>query len=418
MPVPSLRVGIVGGSIAGCSAAIELLRLGHDVTVFERSKGELVGRGAGIGTPTPLFEKLVERDLVDPDMPRFTAAHHPLVGKSDEDPRFGHTALRLDLDMVLCNWGELYRSLRKRVPDESYRGGLGIVDVQLADEPGAPVTLKLTDVTEPEFDLVLFADGYQSLGRRILYPSAGNDYRGYVLWRGILDESELSDPKPLETRLFRIHYKGLPGNAVFYFVPGSGGSIRQGERWVNWACYIPIEQKDLKPFLVDRRGVQHVASLPPGSMRPDQEQELKKLMQEHLPTYFADIVAASSETFAQPIYTVEVPGYYRSGCCLLGDAGSVAPPFTGSGVFKAVNNAIDLASSLDSTDPLSRSLEDWSDRQLATAERISVLGRQMEQAFVWNAPDFSTMDESRARAWWNEAITFPEGFRYVDGASD
>jgi len=29
--------------------------------------------------------------------------------------------------------------------------------------------------------------------------------------------------------------------------------------------------------------------------------------------------------------------------CLMGDAGVVAPPFTGSGVFKGANNAVDLA---------------------------------------------------------------------------
>ena len=41
----SLKVGIVGGSIAGCSAAILMSRAGHDVTVFERSRGVLQGRG-------------------------------------------------------------------------------------------------------------------------------------------------------------------------------------------------------------------------------------------------------------------------------------------------------------------------------------------------------------------------------------
>ena len=44
-----LRVGIVGGSIAGCVTAIELARLGADVTVFERSR-HLQDRGAGLGS--------------------------------------------------------------------------------------------------------------------------------------------------------------------------------------------------------------------------------------------------------------------------------------------------------------------------------------------------------------------------------
>jgi 2-polyprenyl-6-methoxyphenol hydroxylase-like FAD-dependent oxidoreductase len=41
-----MRVGIVGGSIAGCATAALLHRAGHDVTVFERSGSGLVSRGA------------------------------------------------------------------------------------------------------------------------------------------------------------------------------------------------------------------------------------------------------------------------------------------------------------------------------------------------------------------------------------
>jgi 2-polyprenyl-6-methoxyphenol hydroxylase-like FAD-dependent oxidoreductase len=35
---------VVGGSIAGCAAAAEFSRAGHDVTVFERSVSDLVHR--------------------------------------------------------------------------------------------------------------------------------------------------------------------------------------------------------------------------------------------------------------------------------------------------------------------------------------------------------------------------------------
>ena len=43
-----MRVGIIGGSIAGCAAAALLHRAGDDVAVFERSGSGLVSRGAGI----------------------------------------------------------------------------------------------------------------------------------------------------------------------------------------------------------------------------------------------------------------------------------------------------------------------------------------------------------------------------------
>src|SRR5262245_62468142 len=67
----SLRVAIVGGSLAGCAAAIALRRAGCQVVVFERSTGALEDRGAGIGMPLALLRTLVERDFIDADMAHF-----------------------------------------------------------------------------------------------------------------------------------------------------------------------------------------------------------------------------------------------------------------------------------------------------------------------------------------------------------
>ncbi len=150
-----MNVAIVGGSIAGCAAAIELVRAGHAVTIYERSKGALQGRGAGIGTPTRTLEKLVARDLTGSDMPRFVASDHPLAGRTSEREPLGHIALTLPLDMALCNWGDLFRELRHRVPDEAYRSGLGVDSVS-TDDPQRPV-LQLDDGAEHPADLVLFA---------------------------------------------------------------------------------------------------------------------------------------------------------------------------------------------------------------------------------------------------------------------
>ena len=57
----SLRVGIVGGSIAGSATAVLMSRADHEVTVFERSSVELKSRGAGIATtPEVLADMLAD----------------------------------------------------------------------------------------------------------------------------------------------------------------------------------------------------------------------------------------------------------------------------------------------------------------------------------------------------------------------
>lgn len=404
-----LSVGIVGGSIAGCAAAVTLVHAGHRVTVFERSPGELEGRGAGIGTQLSVLRSLVERGLIDADMPYFHAeGFHadgfPHVGRTTADERLGHTAWVAPITTELLNWGDLYRSLRERVPDGAYRQGREVTSARMADRE-RPV-LGFADESEEEFDLVVFADGYRSLGRRLLFPDAQLRYRGYVLWRGLLEETDLDDGEPLEGMMTRVGYSG--GYCVFYFVPGHAGSVARGERWVNWACYAPIPAQELPRFLTDRTGRRRTHSLPPSSVRLEEEARIQALARDNFPPYYGEIVAATRNTFVQPVFTAEVPAYHKGRICLAGDAGACAPPLTGSGIFKGMNNAIDLAEALAGHDDIDDALETWSARQTHTGERIVALGRRMEEALIWSVPDFSRMDEAAMRAWWEEAAKLPE----------
>jgi len=49
MSAPSFSVGVIGGSVGGLAAALELRRLsGAEVNVYERSAGVMEARGAGV----------------------------------------------------------------------------------------------------------------------------------------------------------------------------------------------------------------------------------------------------------------------------------------------------------------------------------------------------------------------------------
>src|SRR5215831_14050281 len=50
------RASIIGGSLGGLFAALLLRQAGWDVTVFEKSTGDLASRGVGIGTHVEMFE--------------------------------------------------------------------------------------------------------------------------------------------------------------------------------------------------------------------------------------------------------------------------------------------------------------------------------------------------------------------------
>lgn len=127
----------------------------------------------------------------------------------------------------------------------------------------------------------------------------------------------------------------------------SGGHLG-GTSWVtpftiellNWGG---VSKEDLPAFLVDRTGRQHAGSLPPGSMRFEEEFRLKEVARESFPPYFADIIGSSQDTFIQAIYTVAVTRYRNGRMCLAGDAGAFVQPFTASGVFRGMRNVLDLA---------------------------------------------------------------------------
>ncbi|QMU56781.1 MAG: NAD(P)-binding protein [Boseongicola sp.] len=69
MSIEGAKVGIIGGSIAGCAAAAALTRAGCDVEVFERSSHGLRDRGSGIAIPGPLRAKLMERAYLPKEFP-------------------------------------------------------------------------------------------------------------------------------------------------------------------------------------------------------------------------------------------------------------------------------------------------------------------------------------------------------------
>src|SRR5918992_2761490 len=105
---------IAGGSLGGLFAANLLLRAGWDVQVFEHSRDDLVGRGAGIITHPELFECLARIGItIDEsfgvDIPERVAFD-----------RTGAVLGTVPIRQCLTTWGRLYELLRAAFPAERY----------------------------------------------------------------------------------------------------------------------------------------------------------------------------------------------------------------------------------------------------------------------------------------------------------
>ncbi len=124
-----MRVGIVGGSIAGCAAAALLHRAGHDVIVFERSESDLVSRGAGIGMPTAVWQDMMVHGLIDETLPacRTDYIRYVTRGSGTGGQRWlGDVRMSL----ALVNWAHLYQDLRRGVPGELYRSAAAVERIE------------------------------------------------------------------------------------------------------------------------------------------------------------------------------------------------------------------------------------------------------------------------------------------------
>jgi 2-polyprenyl-6-methoxyphenol hydroxylase-like FAD-dependent oxidoreductase len=408
-----LRVGIVGGSIAGCTMAIELLRAGCDVTLFERTGDELKDRGAGIGIPASIFQTLIKRDLVDADTSYFAGHGFKRVWRTIEQHRYGYLAWDQPADLALLNWGVLYRNLRKRVPDSVYAAQHRVVDLRI--ESHDRVGVQLADGSERTFDLVVCADGYTSLGRRKLFPEAAIEYAGYVLWRGVLQERELRETQPLQTGVHSPGYRG--GHGIFYFVPGPDGSVRPGTRVVNWGMYVPVAESELGKFFTDKDGHTREGSLSPGGMAPTTESELKAKAKERLPRYYEEIVERSENTFAYAIYDCHVPAYRRGRICLAGDAGAFARPHTAAGALKSINDAVALGEAIKTHESLEEALTHWNDDRTKTNNKLVTYGNQLGRALVKEIPDWSTMDAPSMQKWFSSIVETPTTMQVGNGAN-
>jgi 2-polyprenyl-6-methoxyphenol hydroxylase-like FAD-dependent oxidoreductase len=350
---------------------------------------------------------MIEDDLLDADFPHTSFTKLAFTAGSPRSDRMGVSPWQAPMDFHAFHWTALWNQLRKRVPDSSYHSGLEVAAVIRNGPDGA--TLRLGDGSEHTFDLVLFADGYQSLGRTTLFPGSELSYRGYLLWRGVLRESELEHSEPLEDSVVRLSYLSMPGDLVMYFIPNKNGSTKRGDRICNWDAYVPLPD-NLSDSMIDKLARRRSGTIPPGRMSGDSENALKELVADNLPAYFAAIIRATQDTFAQPVYNNELAHYAKDRVCVVGDAGIVVQPFTMSGVFKGWNNVQDLLKALRGWNTLQDALERWSSEQVRVGRRLLALAAQMEDALIWNRLDFTKVDAKTTEAWWRAAVKWPEEF--------
>jgi 2-polyprenyl-6-methoxyphenol hydroxylase-like FAD-dependent oxidoreductase len=388
----SLQIGIIGGSIAGCSAAVTLLRSGHQVTVFERSVHKLEDRGAGIVIPTPLFEQLIKQDLIDADTPAraLHSMHYRIT--DDQHSEQGRALWQQPTEGMALAWGELYQQLRKRVPDHCYNSSSEVSVIELAAQHSG---LQLHSGENLQFDLLISAEGLQSRARQLVDPNSQLQTASYLLWRGLTRRSAELKPPPEGVVLWHPYPGGLAGS---YLIPGKR---RSHPDLINWGIYDKLDDQQMQQLF---RAQDESSAYAPHRLQGPAIRYLHQLAEQQLPSQSAAIIRHCKAPFLQTISDVQAAQLFRQRLALVGDAAAVLRPHTAGGAVKAIQNSLSLGEALQATVSVDSALASWEQQQLPALQAQARLSKTLGKHWIEQAPDWQQQSERDMNQWWQNML--------------
>ncbi|WSY87047.1 FAD-dependent monooxygenase [Streptomyces sp. NBC_00876] len=385
-----LRIGVVGGSVAGCAMAIAGAGAGAEVTVYERSDGALEDRGFGIVVPPPLHAELVAAGYLDAGMP--TAPVPSRVWLTREPGRHQARELaRQEAAVTPCHWGLLWRTLRANAEGVTYHRGRPVTEVLRRPSGGAVIR---TADSEERYDIVVGADGPRSVTRAAVAPEVRPAPAGYVVWRGTLPlDAFTGHPQQLElvrTAWITLGFRG--GHGVFYLIPGA----LDGSRLLAYAIY---------------------GTPPPPSWTAGREEYVRRVAEEHFPADWAEIVGRGAHTSlaCHDVADFHVPRVAKPPFLLAGDAASITRPHTASGATKALQDALCLERVLRASSSADGALHRYADERSAEGARLVALGRRLGHAMVERTPDWASMGAAEVAAWSRATLDGADSYLYGGG---
>ena len=360
---------IIGGSMAGLFAATALSKKGWDISVHEKVPVPLSGRGAGIAT----YDELA--DLV------FKATNNNNVLGTTAKSRVsldinGKIINSYDYPQVYTSWQYLFSILREQISNDDYFMGDDCIKIEQNEDKAIAF---FDNGKKKETDLIIVANGIKSELRTYVDNKAYPQYAGYVGWRGVVNEEEISK-NSLET-LSNYFIVVLPYNQQIasYPIAGEGKNpFKIGERRINWIWYKPVPQKKLKEILLGKSGQQFEDGIPPNEIREEIVNDLFKEAEEKLPPQLVELVKITKQPLIQPIFDLQSIKMKNGRVVTIGDAAFTARPHVGMGVTKAAMDAFTLSEYLEDSSNLD-DLDKWEHSRLKESQFIVNRSRKLGQ---------------------------------------
>jgi len=335
-----MREGIIiGGGIAGLTAAIAMEQAGMGFTVYEAAP-ELKPYGAGIwmapnamqvfgkiGVKDAVLKAGIELEKVDITDEKLNLIHGLNLKK---------IKARFESSIVAIHRAKLQQVLYSFVNPEKVILNKALVSLE---EKENNVLLRFADGSTVEADFVIGADGINSKVRQQAFPDATLRYSGQTCWRGLVTHS-LPDQ-------WRNATLELWGNQLRF------GLAEMANEQIYW-------------FAV--------------KTAPENEEDKTDNIKKYLLDQFADFKGPVQELIrATPDFMIrrtdlyDLPGlrnWHKSKICLIGDAAHAATPNLGQGGAQAVEDAYTLVQCLQNTKEPEQAFQLFQKKRYAKVKRI------------------------------------------------
>lgn len=342
-----MKALICGAGIAGLTLAWHLERAGWEVELVERA-GAFREGGYLIDFYGPGLEVAGRMGLRE----RLTEARHPVDEVRYVD-RSGRPSSRLKLGAGLEGVLSLLRGDLARIIADDVRAPVTYgTSVEAAEQDGRRVSVRLTDGTSREVDLLVGADGARSRVRELAFGDVAPRYLGHQVAACVLTDAELS-------RRVGVRYQMLTEPGLM------AGAYALGD---------------------DRLALLFLRREPEPELPADPAAALRRHFG-HLGWILPDVLARCPEPpdlYHDLVTQVMMERWHRGRIVLLGDSCQAVSLFAGHGASMAMAAAWVLADELTSAevDPAD-ALARYQERMTPVISEVQRFGRRFIQ---WMAP--------------------------------
>jgi 2-polyprenyl-6-methoxyphenol hydroxylase-like FAD-dependent oxidoreductase len=333
-----VRAIVVGGGIAGLSAAIALRRTGHEVVVLERApRIDPVGAGITLfANAMGALDRLGVREAV---ATRGAAATHSAILT-----REGRELTRVPPDLLEGTIGLHRADLQAELAAAAGDVRLG-AEVTAVEQGEDGVVARGADGSEERGDLLVGADGLSSVIRSAI-ADVRPRYAGYTAWRAV---------SPVSVEAGRLTESWGVGERF--------GLVDIGRGRTYWfATKNAPEGESDEPE--GRKAEIH-----------------RRFSGWHEP--IAAVIEASDETaiLRNDVYDLEpLPRWSEGRVVLVGDAAHAMTPGVGQGAAQALEDAVVLADRLVRSDELATALAEYEAIRRPRTEAVLKMSRRVDKA--------------------------------------